>query len=110
MHGLPGDAIPAGDLGDRCSRDDFHDCVIALLHDAQLHEHGLATLRRELGHGGHAQAGGVKHQVKLLWARSTGVRNELGELLGWFHVSEGLAGAVVQAAGDPGDVGGGMDR
>ena len=29
--------------------------------------------RRELGHGGHAQAGGVKHQVKLLCQRSGGV-------------------------------------
>jgi hypothetical protein len=53
--------------------------IIALVaHDAQLHEHGPATFRRELRHDGHARAGGVKYQVKLRWARSTGARN-LGE-------------------------------
>src|SRR5258707_14158174 len=59
---------------------------------------------------GHAQAGGVKHQMKPTWARSTGVRNELGELFGWFHVSEGFAGSVVEAAGDYGQFFGGVDR
>ena len=44
--GLPGDAIANCHFGDRRTGDDFHDCVIALLHDAQLHEHGPATLRR----------------------------------------------------------------
>lgn len=43
-------------------------------------------------------------------ARSTGVRKKLGELLGWFHVSEGFAGPVVEAAGDSGNVLGGVDR
>jgi hypothetical protein len=37
----------------------------------------------------------VKDQAKPKWARSTGARKELGELLGWFHISEGLAGPVV---------------
>jgi len=73
MHGLLANAIPAGDLGNRRSGYDFHDCVIALLYDAQLHEHGPATFRRELRHDGHAQAGGVQHQVKLLCQRSAGV-------------------------------------
>ena len=35
-------------------------------------------------------------------ADSTGVRKKLGELLGWFHESERLAGTVVQAGGDAG--------
>jgi hypothetical protein len=39
---LDASATP-GHSSDRRSRDDFHDCVIALLHDAQLHEHGPAT-------------------------------------------------------------------
>ena len=53
---------------------------------------------------GHAQAGGVKHQVKPTWAGSTGVRKKLGELFGWFHESECLAGPVVQAGRDPGQI------
>ena len=47
MHRLAGHPVPAGHLGNRRPREDFHNCVIALLHDAQLHEHGPATLRRE---------------------------------------------------------------
>jgi hypothetical protein len=47
--------------------------VIALLHDAQLHEHGPATLRREQHHDGHARAGGVKLQMKPLCQPSVGV-------------------------------------
>jgi hypothetical protein len=57
---------------------------------------------------GHAQAGGVKHQMKPTWAHSTGVRNKLGELLGWCHESERLAGPAVEAAGDAGEVVGGV--
>ena len=57
VHGLAGDTVAPGDLGDRRSREDFHDRVIALLHDAQLHEHGPATLRRELGHDGACPGG-----------------------------------------------------
>ena len=43
-------------------------------------------------------------------AHSTGVRKDLGELLGWFHESERLAGPVVQAPGDAGQVFGGVHR
>jgi hypothetical protein len=42
-------------------------------------------------------------------ADSTGVRKELGEFLGWFHVSECLAGAVVETRRDAGQVFGGVD-
>ena len=49
--------------------------MTALLHEAQLHEHGSATLRRELGHEGHAQAGGVKPQVRRVCQRSVGEVN-----------------------------------
>ena len=42
-----GNAITAGDFGHRRTGTDFHDTVIALLHDAQLHEHGPASRRRE---------------------------------------------------------------
>jgi hypothetical protein len=45
---------------------DLHHRVIALLHDAQLPEHGPATLPREQHRNGHAGAGGVKHQMKPL--------------------------------------------
>ena len=38
VHGLTGDAIPASRLGHRRAGDDFHDRVVPLLHDAQLHE------------------------------------------------------------------------
>ena len=51
----------------------------------------------------------VKSGLACSRARSTGVRKELGELLGWFHISEGFARPVVEAAGDSGDVLGGMD-
>jgi hypothetical protein len=37
---------------------------MALLHDAQLHEHGPATPAAINITTGHAQASGVKHQVK----------------------------------------------
>jgi hypothetical protein len=37
-------------------------------------------------------------------ADSTGVRKKLGELLGWFHESQRLAGPVVQALGDAGQI------
>jgi hypothetical protein len=40
---------------------------------------------------------------------STVVRKELSELLEGFHVSEGFARPGVEAAGDSGDVLGGMD-
>jgi hypothetical protein len=51
----------------------------------------------------------VNHHLAQDRARSTGVRKELGELLGGFHVSEGFARPVVEAAGDSGEVLGGMD-
>jgi hypothetical protein len=38
------------------------------------------------------------------------VRTELGELFRWFHEPQRLAGAVVEADGDAGEVGGGVDR
>ena len=37
-------------------------------------------------------------------AGSTSHRNELGELLRWFHESERLARTVVEARGEPGEV------
>ena len=40
-------------------------------------------------------------------ADSTGERKELGEFLRWFHVSEGLAGPVVERPSDAGEVVGG---
>src|SRR5258708_31774917 len=46
----------------------------------------------------------VTHHVEPFWALSTGARNELGQLFGWFHVSECFARPVVEAAGDVGDV------
>jgi hypothetical protein len=52
MHSLTGHPIPAGHLSDRRTGYDLHDGVIALLHDAQLHEHGPTTPCRELRHGG----------------------------------------------------------
>ena len=57
MHSLTGHPIPAGHLGDRRTRYDLHDGVIALLHDAQLHEHGPTTPCRELPHGGTCPGG-----------------------------------------------------
>jgi hypothetical protein len=40
VHGLAGHAVAGGDLNHRCSGgQDLHDGVIALLHEAQLHEH-----------------------------------------------------------------------
>src|SRR5918995_6930674 len=42
-------------------------------------------------------------------AGSSGVRKELGELVRWFHEPEGLAGSVVEAAGEAGEVIGGVD-
>src|SRR5215469_6962207 len=59
---------------------------------------------------GHARAGGVKHQVKPMWANSTGVRKKLGELLGRFHESERLAWPVVEAGRDSGQIVGGVHR
>jgi hypothetical protein len=52
-----GKRVTAGHLGDRRTGDGFHDCVIAQLHDAQLHEHGPPTLRRELRHDGACPSG-----------------------------------------------------
>src|ERR1700730_11321625 len=42
MHRLPRYPVTVGNIANRCSGDDLHHCVIALLHDAQLHEHGCA--------------------------------------------------------------------
>ena len=42
-------------------------------------------------------------------AGSSGVRKKLGELLRWLHEPEGLAGSVVEAAGEAGEVIGGVD-
>ena len=53
--------------GDRRSRVDFHDRVIALLHDAPLHEHGPATLRRQQHHDG-ACPGQTVAQEASRWA------------------------------------------
>ena len=63
VHRLTGHPIAAGHLGDRRTGYDLHDGVIALLHDAQLHEHGPATPYRERRHGeacpsGRCQASG----------------------------------------------------
>ena len=52
----------------------------------------------------------VKHQVKPDWAGSSGVRKKLGELLRWFHESERLAGSVVEAASEAGEILRGVDR
>ncbi len=41
-------------------------------------------------------------------AGSTGVRKELGELFRWCHESEGLTGPAVEAAGDAGEILGGV--
>jgi len=75
MHSLAADSVAENDLGHRRSGYYFHDCVIALLHDAQLHEHGPATLRRELGHDGacpdgRCQASGeaVVSRISRTWA------------------------------------------
>ena len=57
MHGLAGHPVPAGDLAHRRTGDDFHDGVIALLHNAQLHEHGPATPYRDQPHGGACPGG-----------------------------------------------------
>src|SRR6516225_4679487 len=57
VHSLTGHPIPAGHLSDRRPGYDLHDGVIALLHDAQLHEHGPATSCRELRHGGACPGG-----------------------------------------------------
>src|SRR5258708_37226244 len=57
MHRLPGDAVALGHFSNRRSGYDFHDRVIALLHDAQLHKHGPATLRREHDHDGACPSG-----------------------------------------------------
>ena len=46
------------------------------------------------------------HRANGRTAVSTGVRKELGELLGWFHESERLARSAVEAVGDAGQVGG----
>jgi hypothetical protein len=43
-------------------------------------------------------------QVRGMSAGSTGVRKELGELLRWFQVSEGLARPGAEAAGHPVEV------
>jgi hypothetical protein len=42
----------------------------------------------------------VMSEYKYNSAGSSGVRKELGELLRWFHEPEGLAGSVVEAAGE----------
>ena len=81
MHRLAGHPIPAGHLGNRRTRYDFHDRVIALLHDAQLHEHGPATLRREQHHdgacpGGRCQASG-EATVSTISRSRTAVRSAL---------------------------------
>ena len=50
MHRLAGHPVAAGHFSDRRPGHHFHDGVIALLHDTQLHEHGPATPCRELHH------------------------------------------------------------
>ena len=57
MHRLAGHPIPASHLAHRCTGYDLHDGVIALLHDAQLHEHGPATSCRDQRHGGACSGG-----------------------------------------------------
>jgi hypothetical protein len=47
---------------------------------------------------------------KTTRAGSSGVRKELGELLGWFHESERLARAIVEARRDAGEILGGVHR
>jgi hypothetical protein len=79
VHRLARHPVTAGDLSDRGAGHDFHDRVIALLHDPQLHKHGPAafpprTTSRSEGRPGR---GGVKHQVKPRWTSSSGVRKEL---------------------------------
>ena len=41
-----------------------------------------------------------KHSRPYHPADSTSVRKELGKLFRWFHISESLAGTVIQAAGE----------
>ena len=44
MHALAGHPITLGHLGDRdLGLENLHDCLVALLHDAQLHQHRSAT-------------------------------------------------------------------
>jgi hypothetical protein len=45
-----------------------------------------------------------RHGTTLRWADSAGQRKKLGELLRWFHESERLAGTVVEASSDVGQV------
>ena len=45
MHALAGHPITLGHLGDRdLGLENLHDCLVALLHDAQLHQHRLPPL------------------------------------------------------------------
>jgi hypothetical protein len=60
-------------------------------------------LRRAPDRGKGQASGGINR------ADSIGVRKELGELFGWFDESERLAGPVVEAGRDAGEVGGGVD-
>jgi hypothetical protein len=46
--------------------------------------------------------GNVAQVPELIWADSTGVRKELGELFRWCHESERLAGPAVEAGRDAG--------
>ena len=41
MHGLPGDPVAAGHVGDRRPAQDFEDGFVPLFHQSQLHEHGV---------------------------------------------------------------------
>jgi hypothetical protein len=50
----------------------------------------------------------VTYASRARLAGSTGVRKKLGEPFRWFHESERLAGAVVEAGCDAGQVGGGV--
>jgi hypothetical protein len=59
---------------------------------------------REIGARLYISLNTVKTHTRELWADSSGVRKELGELLGWCHESERLAGAVVEAGGDAGEI------
>jgi len=56
------------------SRYELHDCVIALLHDAQPTSIARPSSARDQRHdGGMPRAGGVKHQMKPMCQRSVGV-------------------------------------